>query len=92
VDSTGLPLAEVAAWAMAPTPFTSAGTDVDAESLARFARHVTAQGCTGLIALGVIAEPATLSRQERLTCLATIADAAPSSPVVATVMDARPGC
>ncbi|MFC5676709.1 dihydrodipicolinate synthase family protein [Aeromicrobium endophyticum] len=85
------PLGEVAAWAMTPTPFTSDGSRVDTDSLARFARHATEQGCTGFLALGVIAEPATLSLQERLTCLATVADAAPSSPVVATVMELDTG-
>lgn len=79
-------LAEVSAWAMAPTPFTRDGAEVDVASLTRFVHHTVAQGCSGFIALGVIAEPATLSPAERLTCVRTIAEAAPSRPVVATVM------
>lgn len=79
-------LGDVDAWAMVPTPFTRDGADVDADSLARFARHAANQGCTGLIALGVIAEPTTLSLEEKRTCLETLAAANPALPVAATVM------
>lgn len=77
---------QIDAWAMTPTPFTRDGAGVDTSSLIRFARHANEQGCAGFIALGVIAEPTTLTLEERLMCVETIAGAAPSSPVVATVM------
>lgn len=61
---------------MLPTPFTAAGDSVDHPSLASLVSTVAARGCTSLIALGVIAEPAALSMKEKLAVLETIADTA----------------
>lgn len=76
-------------WAMMATPFKGPGADVDVDSLRRYCRTVVARGCTGLVMLGVIGEPATLTLQEKVTVVGT-ALMAVDVPVHAGVMSADP--
>lgn len=60
---------------MVPTPFSPDGTRLDLASLERLATALLDDGCAGLVALGVIAEPGTLSEGERrevVSCLAAL--------------------
>ncbi|MDF9714781.1 dihydrodipicolinate synthase family protein [Nocardioides sp. ChNu-153] len=50
---------------MVPTPFSADAAVVDRSSLVRLAGGLLDDGCTGLVALGAIAEPATLTAAER---------------------------
>lgn len=74
-------------WAMVATPFSSDAAEVDHRSLAALVRRLVSDGATGLVALGVIAEPESLSDAERACVLQTILAAADGTPVLATVMD-----
>lgn len=60
---------------MVPTPFAADGR-VDRASLARWCTKVIDEGCTGLVALGVIAEPSALSPAERDLVVEVIASVA----------------
>ncbi|MFE7416067.1 dihydrodipicolinate synthase family protein [Rhodococcus sp. NPDC057529] len=78
-------LRRVTAWGMVPTPFTRDGA-VDRPSLCRVVQHLRRCGCDGVIALGAIAEPFTLSPRERSDVVRTIATAADGAPVVGAVL------
>lgn len=62
-------------WYILPTPFDGDGA-LDTGSLARLVDAVIGWGVDGLAAMGVMAEPASLSAAERATALRTIIDAA----------------
>lgn len=81
---------EPSAWGMVLTPFTPDGTDIDHASLVRLVRTLLTEGMTGVIALGVIAEPDTLSLDEKRSVLDTVTSAAGEAPVLATVMSSDP--
>lgn len=70
-------------WTMVATPFVRDGLTVCEPSLRNMTREVLSRGCTGVIGLGVIAEPSTLSLTEKLESLAVIVDSAGPSPVIA---------
>jgi 4-hydroxy-tetrahydrodipicolinate synthase len=75
-----------AVWAMVPTPFTRGGERICDRSLRALTREMLRRGCTGSIALGVIAEPASLSLAEKMTVLDAVLGASAGAPVIATVM------
>ncbi|GAB3598547.1 dihydrodipicolinate synthase family protein [Microbacterium tumbae] len=76
---------------MVPTPFTEDGRLVDDRSLDRIAKALVRRGCSGLIALGVVAEPASLSVAEQIHIVEVLLEAAsPSTPIVATLMSVGP--
>jgi len=56
---------------MLATPFTDDGARVDHESLRRYCHEVVARGCSAVVVLGVIGEPASLSAEERLAVVGT---------------------
>lgn len=62
-------------WYILPTPFAVDGA-VDLGSLGRLVEAAIAWGVDGLTAMGVMAEPATLTAAERETALRTVVDAA----------------
>jgi 4-hydroxy-tetrahydrodipicolinate synthase len=62
-------------WYILPTPFDVDGA-LDARSLATLVEAAIDWGVDGLTAMGVMAEPASLSAAERETALRTIVDAA----------------
>ena len=66
-------------WYILPTPFDAAGR-LDTGSLARLVRAAAAWGVDGLTAMGVMAEPGSLTPDERETALRTIAGAAEGLP------------
>ncbi|MDR6174076.1 4-hydroxy-tetrahydrodipicolinate synthase [Nocardioides zeae] len=68
-------MAAIPRWAMVPTPFDADGR-VDVGSLVRFCASVVDDGCTGLVALGVIAEPTALTPAERDLVLDVVASVA----------------
>lgn len=72
-------------WGMVATPFLPGGA-VDESSLRTLARTLLDRGCTSLVCLGVLAEPASLSATEKIEVLAAVSEEAGSAPVVATVM------
>jgi 4-hydroxy-tetrahydrodipicolinate synthase len=61
-------------WVPIVTPLTADGR-VDRGALARLARRLLADGCTGLVALGTTGEPATLESSERALVIETCAAA-----------------
>ena len=73
---------------MVPTPFTAGGESVDDESLGRVAKAIVHRGCSGLVALGVVAEPTSLSLAEQIHIVEVLAASSPSTPLVATLMAA----
>jgi 4-hydroxy-tetrahydrodipicolinate synthase len=74
-------------WGMMATPFTE-DQSVDMASMRNYAATLVERGCTGLIALGVIAEPGSLVLSEKLDSIeGALAGAV---PVIAAVMDADP--
>lgn len=79
-----------AVWAMVPTPFTPGGERICEQSLRALTREMLGRGCTGSIALGVIAEPASLSLDEKMTVLDVVISASEGAPVIATVMSLDP--
>lgn len=71
--AASVPRPAVTCWGMLPTPFVGPAASLDLSSLARVARHYVADGCDGLVVLGVIGEPATLSTAEkRAVCEAVV--------------------
>ena len=62
-------------WYIVPSPFDAAG-ELDTASLGRLVDAAIEWGVDGLTALGVMAEPASLTADERAAALATIVDAA----------------
>ncbi|MFF0146583.1 4-hydroxy-tetrahydrodipicolinate synthase [Amycolatopsis sulphurea] len=72
-------------WAMLATPFDEDSGRVDHDSLARYARAMADRGCHGLVALGIIAEPQTLSIPEQQRVLATVT-ASTDVPVYASAL------
>ncbi len=58
---------------MVPTPFTPDGASLDVASLERLATSLLDDGCAGLVALGVIAEPGTLAEEERREVVSRLA-------------------
>ncbi|WP_459984862.1 dihydrodipicolinate synthase family protein [Nocardioides sp. AN3] len=75
---------------MALTPFHKGAAAIDHESLRRHVSSMVDDGVSGLVALGVIAEPSALSREERADALDAIIEAAGDRPVVATAMTSDP--
>ncbi len=74
--------------AMLPTPFTADANAIDHASLATLVATVRERGCESLVALGVVAEPASLSLAEKISALETIVEAGGNeTPVTATVMN-----
>jgi 4-hydroxy-tetrahydrodipicolinate synthase len=80
----------VPVWAMVPTPFDGRAERICGPSLAALTAEFLDRGCSGLIALGVIAEPAALSASEKLEALGVIVDHAGAAPVIATSMATAP--
>ena len=62
-------------WYIVPSPFDAAG-ELDTASLGRLVDAAIGWGVDGLTALGVMAEPASLTAAERAAALRTIVDAA----------------
>lgn len=62
-------------WYILPTPF-DAGARLDTASLARLVQAATTWGVDGLTAMGVMAEPGSLSADERAAALRMIFEAA----------------
>lgn len=56
---------------MLATPFTEGGARVDHASLRRYCDVVTGRGCSAVVVLGVIGEPASLTWPERLAVIET---------------------
>lgn len=56
---------------MLATPFTEGGARVDHASLRRYCDVVTDRGCSAVVVLGVIGEPASLTWPERLAVIET---------------------
>jgi 4-hydroxy-tetrahydrodipicolinate synthase len=75
---------------MVPTPFTPGDKRICEQSLRALTREMLGRGCTGSIVLGVIAEPASLSLDEKMTVLDTVSSASAGAPVIATVMSLNP--
>lgn len=73
-------------WGMVATPFGPSGGVIDLESLSRLSRVLVERGCTSLVGLGVIAEPASLNMGEKIMAMEAIAGSAQGVPVVASVM------
>ncbi len=84
------PLPQIPVWGMALTPFHKGAAAIDHESLRRHVSSMVDDGVSGLVALGVIAEPSALSREERADALDAIIEAAGDRPVVATAMTSDP--
>lgn len=68
-------------WAMVPTPFSPDGSAVDHHSLAALVTELIRRGVSGLIAMGVIAEPRALTSYERLAALETIVASSENLPL-----------
>lgn len=68
-------------WGMVPTPFAPDSATVDHRSLAALVSELLRRGVSGLVAMGVIAEPRALSNRERIAALETIADASGELPL-----------
>ena len=66
-----LPAAPPAVWAMLATPFTDSALEVDHRSLRRYCDEVVTRGCAGVVVLGVVGEPATLTSRERVEVVAS---------------------
>ena len=81
---------DVSLLGMVPTPFTEGGQRIDDESLGRLAQALVSRGCSGLVALGVVAEPQSLSLAERIHIVEVLASASPLTPIVATLMAVQP--
>lgn len=81
---------DIPVWGMVLTPFDRGAGSIDHVSLGQHVAELLAAGMHGLVALGVIAEPAALSRTERAHALDTILAQAGGRPVVATVMSLDP--
>lgn len=70
-------------WQILPTPFRDGDRVVDDASLRRVVEHARRVGVTGVVALGVLGEAASLSSAERSAVLETVVEAAGGLPVVA---------
>jgi len=67
------------------TPF-QPNLDVDHEFLAKHAKWLVKNGCTGIVALGSLGESATLAFDEKVEILQTLVDTlGPKTPVVAGI-------
>jgi 4-hydroxy-tetrahydrodipicolinate synthase len=77
-------------WSMVATPFDANAERICEPSLRALTQEVLSRGCSGLIALGVIAEPDSLSLAEKLRALAVILDSAGPAPVIAATMNRNP--
>lgn len=75
---------DVTCWGMLPTPFGPGGESIDIGSLRRLTDHYLSAGCDGVIVLGVVGEPETLTRSEKRVIVETVA--ASGRPVVGGVM------
>jgi 4-hydroxy-tetrahydrodipicolinate synthase len=62
-------------WFILPTPFDAAG-GLDTDSLSRLVEAALAWGVDGLTAMGVMAEPGSLTPEERESALGAVAEAA----------------
>lgn len=80
----GIPRPRVICWGMLPTAFAGADAALDLGSTGRVARQYVADGCDGLVVLGVIGEPATLDVQEKRAVCQVALDA--GVPVVAAAV------
>ncbi|MGV9796685.1 dihydrodipicolinate synthase family protein [Mycobacterium sp. NPDC003449] len=76
-----------ATWGMLATPFTD-DLELDKPSMRGYARTLVDRGCGGLVALGVIAEPGSLSLAEQLGCIECALAA--GVPLIAGVMTTDP--
>lgn len=74
-------------WGMLATPFEGDLTQIDSASLQRLAEAMVERGCTDLVALGVIAEPASLSLEEKLEALDVVLHSSTRAPLIASVLD-----
>lgn len=72
--------------AMVPTPFTEDGSAIDADSLTRLATTMIDRGCDGVVALGVIAEPASLTLREQIQTVEVLSAAVPDAELTLTLM------
>lgn len=71
---------------MLATPFTADGSRVDRASLARYVRTVLDRGCSSVVVLGVIGEPASLDAAEKCDVVSTSIES--GAPVYVGVMGA----
>ena len=85
-----LDIDEISLLGMVPTPFTEGGQWIDDKSLNRMAQTLVSRGCSGLVALGVVAEPESLSVAEQIQIVGVLAEAVPTTPLVATLMAVEP--
>lgn len=69
-------------WGVLATPFHGPDLALDTESLRREVHHYLGVPADGLVVLGVFGEGASLDAEERRLSVATVADAAPSTPLV----------
>ncbi|QNN52292.1 dihydrodipicolinate synthase family protein [Nocardioides mesophilus] len=70
---------------MLATPFHGPALEVDTASLRREVEHYVGVPADGLVVLGVFGEGASLNADERRTVVATVAAAAPGTPLVVGV-------
>ncbi|WP_128641106.1 dihydrodipicolinate synthase family protein [Rhodococcus opacus] len=77
-------------WAMVATPFDANAERICERSLRALTQETLSRGCSGLIALGVIAEPDSLSLAEKSQALAVIVDSAGPAPVIVATMNRNP--
>ena len=69
-------------WGVLATPFHGADLALDTESLRREVDHYLGVPADGLVVLGVFGEGASLDAEERRLAVATVAGAAPTTPLV----------
>jgi len=69
-------------WGVLATPFSGSELAVDVESLRREVRFYTGIPATGLVVLGVFGEGAALNSTEADLVVRTVAEVAPSTPLV----------
>ncbi|WP_026118300.1 dihydrodipicolinate synthase family protein [Nocardiopsis salina] len=69
-------------WGVLATPFRDGGTRVDTDSLRAQVRLYLDLGASGLVALGVFGEGASLSHPEQLRVVQAVREQAPGTPLV----------
>lgn len=69
-------------WGVLATPFSGPALAVDQDSLRREVAHYLTVPADGLVVLGVFGEGASLDSAERRLVVRTVAEAAPSTPLV----------
>ncbi|MDV7356004.1 dihydrodipicolinate synthase family protein [Rhodococcus oxybenzonivorans] len=83
-------MSRIPVWAMMATPFDANAERICERSLRALTEESLTRGCSGIIALGVIAEPDSLSPAEKSQALGVILDSAGPAPVIAAIMNRNP--